>query len=168
MTATPNDPPDKAVADENFADWKSHPFLDGLSVEHVARLAECAMPTHFKAGQIIFREGEMANRFYLVLEGKVALEADSADRPPVPVDSVTAGDVLGWSWLFPPYTWNFSARSLEPGRAIFFYGTWLRERCAEEPALGYELMKRTSAVLVRRLQVTRQELVCAVATLGRS
>lgn len=117
------------------------------------------MPTNFKAEQVIFREGEMANRFYLILEGCVTLEADAQDHPPVPVDSVTTGDVLGWSWLFPPYTWNFSARAAGPVRAVFFYGTWLRERCAAEPALGYELMRRTAGVVIRRLQVTRQELV---------
>jgi CRP/FNR family transcriptional regulator, cyclic AMP receptor protein len=69
--------------------------------------------------------------------------------------------VLGWSWLFPPYTWNFTARALTPVRAIFFYGTWLRERCDVEPELGYELMRRTAAVLMRRLQATRQQLIQA-------
>jgi CRP/FNR family transcriptional regulator, cyclic AMP receptor protein len=155
--ATPS--PDRPARDEVAVDWKSHPFLQGLSAEHLAILAECAMPTNFKAEQVIFREGEMANRFYLILEGCVTLEADAQDHPPVPVDSVTTGDVLGWSWLFPPYTWNFSARAAGPVRAVFFYGTWLRERCAAEPALGYELMRRTAGVVIRRLQVTRQELV---------
>jgi CRP/FNR family transcriptional regulator, cyclic AMP receptor protein len=117
------------------------------------------MPTDFKAEQVIFREGEMANRFYLILEGRVALETEAADHPPLLVDSVTAGDVLGWSWLFPPYTWNFTARALEPVRANFFYGTWLRERCATEPALGYELMRRTVGVVIRRLQATRHQLI---------
>jgi CRP-like cAMP-binding protein len=151
--------PDRPAKVEGAADWKSHPFLQDLNAEHLATLAECAMPTGFKAEQVIFREGEMANRFYLILEGRVALETEAPDRPPVPVDSVTAGDVLGWSWLFPPYTWNFTARAVGPVRAIFFYGTWLRECCAADPALGYELMRRTAGVVIRRLQATRQQLL---------
>lgn len=152
---------------EGAADWKSHPFLQDFSAEHLATLAECAMPTSFKAEQVIFREGEMANRFYLILDGHVALETEAPDRPPVPVDSVTAGDVLGWSWLFPPYTWNFTARAIGPVRAIFFYGTWLRERCASDPALGYELMRRTAGVVIRRLQVTRLQIIRFAVDQGR-
>jgi CRP-like cAMP-binding protein len=117
------------------------------------------MPTRFEAEQLIFREGEMANRFYLILEGRVVLEADAPDRPPVLVDYASTGDVLGWSWLFPPYIWNFTARAVEPGRAIFFYGTWLRERCGSDPSLGYELMRCTAGVMIHRLQAARQELV---------
>jgi len=119
------------------------------------------MPTGFDAGQLIFREGEIANRFYLILAGQVQLEAEAADRPGVLVEYVGAGDILGWSWLFPPYTWNFTARTVEPVRAIFFYGTWLRDRCEAEPAFGFDLMKRTAAVAIRRLQATRRQLVRA-------
>jgi len=159
---TPQDTPcpDGPAGTEGAADWRTHPFLDGLSAEHLGTLAECAMPTSFKPEQVIFREGEMANRFYLILEGRVALETETLDRPPVPVDLLAAGDELGWSWLFPPYTWNFTARALGPVRAVFFYGTWLRERCVTDPAFGYELMRRTVGVVIRRLQATRQQLLC--------
>lgn len=141
--------------------WKAHPFLRDLNPGLLTPLAACAMPTEFKAGELIFREGEMANRFYLIIEGRVQLEAEAPDRPGVLVDYIGAGDVLGWSWLFPPYTWNFTARAVEPVRAIFFYGTWLREQCDTDPALGYELMKRTTAVVIRRLHAARQQLVHA-------
>ncbi len=143
--------------------WHTHPFVRGLSPELLATLASCAMPTTFRAGEVIFREGEMANRFYLVLHGRVQLEAEVRDRPGVIVDEIGGGDVLGWSWLFPPYTWNFSAIALEPVQAVFFYGTWLRERSETDLSLGYELMKRTAVVLMRRLQATRQQLVQSVA-----
>jgi CRP/FNR family cyclic AMP-dependent transcriptional regulator len=141
--------------------WQNHPFLRGLNESQLAVLAECAMTTSYAAEQLIFREGETANRFYLIVEGRVQVEAEAPDRPAVPVEVVTAGEVLGWSWLFPPYTWNFTARALTPVRAIFFYGTWLRERCDVDPELGYELMRRTAAVLMRRLQATRQQLIQA-------
>lgn len=145
--------------EKGVASWSSHPFLEDLSPEHLAILAECAMPTGFEAGQVVFREGEMANRFYLILEGRMVLEAGVREQPPVAVDTIAAGEVLGWSWLFPPYTWSFSARAVEPVRAIFFYGTWLRERCVADPGFGCELMRRTAAVVIRRLQATRMQLI---------
>jgi len=67
--------------------------------------------------------------------------------------------VLGWSWLFPPYNWHFSARAVEPTTAIFFYGTRLREECEDDPAFGFELMKRVAAIVIQRLQVTRVQLL---------
>ncbi|MCC6821842.1 MAG: cyclic nucleotide-binding domain-containing protein [Verrucomicrobiota bacterium] len=158
-------PPDGTPPDSQLgADgWKTHPFLRDLNPGLLTPLAACAMPTVFKAGELIFREGELANRFYLIVAGRVQLEAEATDRPGVLVDYIGPDDVLGWSWLFPPYTWNFTARAVEPVRAIFFYGTWLRERCDADPALGYELMKRTTAVVIRRLQAARQQLVFAAA-----
>ena len=117
------------------------------------------MPTSFAADEVIFREGEIANRFYLILEGCVILETKTPDRSSVKADSLTTGDVLGWSWLFPPYIWNFTARATSCVHAIFFYGTWLRERCAVDPVFGHELMRRTATVVIRRLQATRQQLI---------
>ena len=116
------------------------------------------MLTHFETAQLIFRSGETANRFYLVESGSVALESN--ERPaPLVIDSVTAGDLLGWSWLFPPYIWHFDARAAEPTSAIFFYGTVLREYCEKDPALGFELFKRMSVVMIRRLQAARGKLL---------
>lgn len=149
--------------DEGAGDWKSHPFLKDLSPEHLVALTECAMPTEFTAGEVIFREGEMANRFYLILEGLIVLETKAQDCSSVNVDSISVGDVLGWSWLFPPYLWNFRARATSRVRAIFFYGTWLRERCVTDPAFGYELMRRMAEVVIHRLQATRQQLIRATA-----
>jgi CRP-like cAMP-binding protein len=146
-------------------DWKHHPFLEGFSAEHLATLTECAMPTNFGADEIIFREGELANRFYLILEGCVVLETQTPDRSLVKVDSLTRGDVLGWSWLFAPYVWNFTARTTSSVRALFFYGTWLRERSSTDPAFGYELMRRMAGVVIRRLQATRQQLICSAVRL---
>ena len=136
-----------------------HPFLTGLNPEHLEILADCAMQTQFEPNQMIFREGEVANRFYLILEGKVALESASKEHGMVPIETIGPSDVLGWSWLFPPYYWHFDARALEPTRAIFFYGTRLRERCEEDHDLGYELIKRTAQVLMHRLQATRRQLL---------
>jgi CRP-like cAMP-binding protein len=100
----------------------------------------------------------MANRFYLIENGTVILEAPSFDDSPVLIETLSAGDLLGWSWLFPPYRWHFDARATGPTTAIFFYGTVLREYCEKEPSLGYELFKRMSEVMIRRLQSARDKL----------
>jgi CRP-like cAMP-binding protein len=138
-----------------------HPFCVGLSTRHLQFLAECAMEMEFAAGERIFGEGDIANRFYLIEAGKVALESPSPDGTPVPIQTIGPGDVLGWSWLFPPYLWNFDARAVEQTRAIFFYGTRLREQCEADHELGYELMKRVSMVMLKRLQATRRRLSAA-------
>jgi CRP-like cAMP-binding protein len=138
----------------------AHPFLLGMNEQHVRLLADCAMHSHFHTDEIIFREGEAANRFYLIVRGKIRLESSTLGEP-VPIDEIHDGDLLGWSWLFPPYAWHLTARALEETEAIFFYGTILREYCEKDHSLGFELFKRMSAVMLRRLQAARQKLMTA-------
>ena len=144
----------------------AHPFFKGLSEPQLDQLSHQAMPINFPAGQMIFREGELANRFYLLLEGEVALESPSqpAGGAATRVQTLGAGDVLGWSWLIPPHFWRFDARAVKPTQSIFIYGTRVRELCEEDHTLGYELMKRTSAVLIERLQATRRQLLKQAGT----
>lgn len=136
-----------------------HPFVKGLNPHQLRLLNDCAMEVNFQADELIFREGDPANRFYLILEGNVALESYTEEAGRIPIQIVGAGEVLGWSWLFPPYYWHFDARALEPTKALFFYGTPLREECECDHDLGYELLKRMSEVLLQRLQATRRRLV---------
>jgi CRP/FNR family transcriptional regulator, cyclic AMP receptor protein len=100
----------------------AHLFFIGLSAHYIRLLADCAMFTGFQADQVIFRAGETANRFYLIERDKVALESSTLGEP-VRIEEIGDGDLLGWSWLFPPYAWHFTARALENTTAIFFYGT---------------------------------------------
>lgn len=137
----------------------SHPFVRGMKPEHLKILADSAIEVSFPEGELIFREGDAANRFYLVTEGEIAVESHAKDSPPVLIQRLGDGEVLGWSWLFPPYYWNFDARAIKPTRAIFFYGTRLRERCEEDRDFGYELMKRMSQVMLQRLHLTRREML---------
>jgi len=145
-----------------------HPFLAGMNRPQLASLTDCAMATNFKKKQTIFREGEMANRFYLIETGKVVLESSEGLGNPVIIDTISPGDLLGWSWMFPPYTWQFTARTTEPTTAIFFYGTILREFCEKDHSLGYELLKRMSAVMVKRLQAGRKKMLVFHAYNARS
>ena len=139
----------------------AQPFFKGLSAPQLAVLLANSMEVEFPAGKSIFKESELANRFYLVLKGQVALESAAKDKKGVPqlIQTIGAGDVLGWSWLFPPYYWRFDARAVKPTKAIFIYGTRVRELCEQDHDLGYELMKRTAEVLIGRLQATRRQLL---------
>jgi len=136
-----------------------HPFLAAMKREQLALLTDCAIPVHFTKGQIVFQEGELANRFYLIETGKVALESGSAEGPPLTIETIGAGNLLGWSWMFPPYVWRFTARAIEPTEAMFFYGTILREYCERDPSLGYELFKRMAPVMINRMQTARRNLL---------
>lgn len=137
----------------------AHPFCRGMSPAHLRILADWAMPARFEKDERVFREGDPANRFYLILTGDVALETYVKDWGTTLIQTLGPGDVLGWSWLFPPYYWHFDARALQPTSAIFFYATRLRERCEQDHEFGYELMKRTTEVVIQRLQKTRQHLL---------
>jgi len=136
-----------------------HPFLAGMNRTHLSLLTDCAIPVSFKTGQTILREGEMANRFYLIESGEVALESGGGLGEPVIVDRIGAGDLLGWSWMFPPYVWRFTARAIKPTSAIFFYGTILREYCERDNSLGYELFKRMAPIMLKRMQAARDKML---------
>ena len=136
-----------------------HPFAQGLEERHAALLTGCAANVHFDARQLIFREGEEANQFYLVREGKLAVELLAAERGAITILTVGAGEVLGWSWLVPPYRWKFDARALEPTRAIALDGKCLRIKAEQDHDLGYELLKRVAHIMEERLQATRLQLL---------
>lgn len=136
-----------------------HPFLAGMNRAQLAVLTGCAMAARFKTGETILREGEFANRCYLIETGKVVLEFGGNFGEPLVIETIGAGDLLGWSWMFPPYSWQFTARAIEPTTAIFFYGVILREYCEKDHSLGYELLKRISAVMIKRLQAAHKQML---------
>jgi CRP/FNR family transcriptional regulator, cyclic AMP receptor protein len=143
---------------------EQQPFFKGLSPHQLQLLTDSAMKMQFEAGQSIFEAGSPANRFYLILEGKVMLESEVPEHGMIPVQTLGPGDDLGWSWLFPPYYLHLSARALEPTKTIFFYGTRLREQCEQDHDLGYEIMGRIADVVIQSLNATQQRLIeCTVA-----
>lgn len=137
----------------------AHPFLKGMSPHHLELLALCALPTEFDAGQVVLREGEPASGFYLIETGTIVLEAKTEDGKTVVIDTVSAGEPLGWSWLFPPYLWSFDARATEPCTALCLSGLLLRQHRDDDLTLSHELHKRASEVMVRRLKAARNKLV---------
>ena len=132
-----------------------HPFWAGLNPRYFDMLKNCARFLRFEAGQSIFQEGGNADHFYLIQKGRVTLHAFVPGRGAVTVQTVSAGDALGWSWLFPPHQWHFSAHSSDPTEAIVFGAKLLRDEAERNHDFGYELTKRVSKMLLQRLQETR-------------
>ncbi len=136
-----------------------HPFFEGLGAEYIDFIAGCGRNETFDSGEYIFREGGDADTFYIIREGHVALEIASSGHGPITIQTVGKGDVLGWSWLYPPYKWFLDARSVETVRTVALDGECLRNKCEEDTGLGFELMKRFSYIITQRLQATRLQLL---------
>ena len=136
-----------------------HPFFEDLEPEYLKLLVGCASNVRFQIGAYLFREGEEASHFYLIRQGRVAVEIYAPQRPPIVVQTLEGGDILGWSWLIPPYHWRFDARVVEPARAIALDGKCLRSKCEENHDLGYALLKRFAHIVDQRLEATRMQLL---------
>jgi CRP-like cAMP-binding protein len=135
------------------------PVFAGLEPRYAAQLAGCAATAGFARGEPVFREGDPADVFYVLRRGRVALELFVPGRGAVTIETLEPGEVVGWSWLFPPHRWHFDARAITAVRAVAVDGACLRGKCDEDTALGYELMRRFSAVMIERLQATRVRLL---------
>jgi CRP/FNR family cyclic AMP-dependent transcriptional regulator len=138
---------------------RQHVFFDGLEDRYIRFVTSCAKNARFEANQQIFREGEPANSFYFIREGLVSVELTIPQRGPKTVQTVRDGDVLGWSWLTPPFRWHFDARAVQPTHALVFDGKCLRAKCEEDHDLGYEILKRFTNVVTERLDATRLQLL---------
>ncbi len=136
-----------------------HPFFRGMKPEPLDIIAGGATEVTFKPDQILLRQGEPANRFYLIESGRVALEAHEPANGTVLVESIGPGDVVGWSWLFPPFVWHFTARAVEPTRAVVLDGAHLLVTAERNREFGYDLMKRVGQMVIHRLQSTRKKLL---------
>lgn len=137
----------------------AHPFFKGLDEKYVKLIVGCASNVRFNPGHFIFREGEEANNFYLIRQGKVSLELFAPNRGSVTIQTIEEGDLLGWSWLIPPYHWHYDAKALELTRAFALDGKCLREKCEKDNSLGYELLKKFSHIIAERLQATHLQLL---------
>jgi len=136
-----------------------HPFFRDLAQADVQFIAGCGSNVRFDPDQYIFREGDPMDRFYLIRHGRVALEIGSPDRGRLTIGTLGEGELLGWSWLVPPYRSSSDARAVELTRATMFDGACIRGKCEADPRLGYELLKRVAQILGQRLQATRLQLL---------
>jgi CRP/FNR family cyclic AMP-dependent transcriptional regulator len=135
-----------------------HPFLSAIPIGSLRRLATHAQRRSYAAGEEIFVEGHVADRFFLIRQGLVRLDLEVPGRGRVQVETVGADSAFGWSWLFAPYQWHLSATAVERTTTLVFDADLLRSVMASDSVVGYELMRRFAAVMFDRLQATRLRL----------
>ncbi|KVD88279.1 Crp/Fnr family transcriptional regulator [Burkholderia ubonensis] len=136
-----------------------HPFFAGFDAQHLEIVQGCASNRRCDAGQYVFREGEPADEFFLIRHGRIALEISSPGRKPVVIETIGVGEIVGASWLIPPYRWMFDARALELTRLIGIDAACLREKCECDHDFGYQMMKRFLPILAKRLHATRMQIL---------
>lgn len=136
-----------------------HRFFAGIEPALGQVVCGCACNLRFEADQYLLREGDPADEFFLIRHGAVALEIHVPGQAPVVFATLKEGDIVGISWLLPPYRWAFDARAVELTRVIGINAKCLREKCEADHDLGYELMKRFLPVLTERLHATRLQIL---------
>jgi CRP-like cAMP-binding protein len=143
-----------------------HPFFQDMEDRFIRQLVGCASNARFEAGQYLFRQGEIADHFYLLRKGHMAIEIHAQERGAIILQTLGAGDIVGWSWLVPPHRWLFDGRAVETVRAVALDGACLRQKCDEDHDLGYALLKRFSAIIAKRLEAARLQLINIHGPLG--
>ncbi len=141
-----------------------HPFFKGMTDDQVRVVAETGTLVRYSEGEYIFTDGGKADACYLILDGNVALGLQTPGGGPRAILTLHAGDLLGWSWLYPPYRWSYDAHVHSATEVVRFDGPLLKEAAESDPALGYELMKRFTAMLVKRMQSIRIQLLDVYST----
>lgn len=136
-----------------------HLFFQDLPPDNVEFISGCGKNVVFRQGALIAEEGAAANEFYVIRSGTVSIETHVPQKGSTRLQTLKAGDILGWSWLFPPYRWTFDSRALDTVHAIALNGKCLREKCEKDTALGYRLMKKFSQIMTERLRATRLQLL---------
>jgi CRP/FNR family cyclic AMP-dependent transcriptional regulator len=137
----------------------SHPFFAGLNAGAMRLIAGCASNVHFAEGEFLFEEGHEANQFWVIRRGRVAMQMESPGQGAIVTDTMDEGEVVGWSWLVPPYRFFADGRAVTPVSATALDGACLRGKCEADPELGYQLLKRVTSVMYQRLQSTRIRLL---------
>ncbi len=147
---------------------REHPFFDEVDSSTIALLSGCATIVHFRPGEVLAREGEPADAFYVLRSGRVALRMHSPAGGAILVDTVEYDDVLGWSWLVAPYRWASDAVAVAQTSAIRFEAGCLRGKCADDPAVGYAFLRKVTPVMARRLASANHRLLDLYGGGGRS
>lgn len=134
-------------------------LFQGMKREHIGLLSGCATEVRYEAGDYPSRAGAHSDRFWVVRDGRLALELWAPGRGSITIAIMTPGDVVGFSWLVPPYQTQFDVHAVAPTRALLFDGRALRERCERDPELGYQLMSRFGGLMVERILVLTMQLL---------
>ena len=136
-----------------------HAFFSGMDNSYVKFLSDSANELQMKTGDVLFQYGKPADKFYLLRQGKVSIQVPALMGPALDIQTLGDDQILGWSWLIPPYRWSFLARALEDSDLIEFDGSAILARCQEDPKFGYELFKRFASLMSERLDAARQKMM---------
>lgn len=135
------------------------PLFKGLKPEHIKLISGCASNARYDAGTFVGREGHPADKFWVLREGRMALQIHAPGRGPLTILTLGENDAVGWSWLVPPYQLRFDIHVVQTTRALVFDGKCLRGKFANDPELGYEMMQRFSSMILRRLDAMSLQLL---------
>jgi len=148
------------VSKQSTEDYLStHPFFSGLDDSYREFLSNSATELQIKKGSVLFKQGDRADKFYLLRNGQVSVQVPALMGPSLEIQTLGEDQVLGWSWLIPPYRWNFLARAVEESDLLEFDGGAILARCEEDPKFGYELFKCFAALMSERLAAARQKMM---------
>ncbi|WP_411728313.1 Crp/Fnr family transcriptional regulator [Methyloglobulus sp.] len=137
----------------------SHEFFSGFNGDILKFLSECSSTCEIKKGWILFRQGESADKFYVVRNGYISIQIPAIIGPNLEIQTLSKGQVLGWSWLIPPFKWNFQAMAEEDSELLMFDGIAILARCEQEPKFGYGLLKKFAELMSLRLDAARQKMM---------
>ena len=137
----------------------AHAFFSGLDDNFMKFLSNSATEIKIKQGDVLFQQGERADKFYLLRNGQISVQVPALMGPTLEIQTLGEDQMLGWSWLIPPYRWNFQARAAEDSSLLEFDGSAIVARCEEDPKFGYELLKRFAALMSERLDAARQKMM---------
>lgn len=135
------------------------PVFSGLSDDFIARLAAHASERKVQSGEVLFRSGEQARHFFMLIDGEVSIEIPAVTGPTLQVQRLRPIRVLGWSWLLPPFKWSFNARAETDSTVLEFDGEAVLKDCEADPAFGYEVIKRFSALMAERLDAAHKKMM---------
>lgn len=138
---------------------RDHPFIRGLDPKHVQALQECASPQEIPRGNYLWRQGDPAKTVYLLYEGEVSLGMTTPNEGLLRLETLSGGDVLGWSWILAPYRWHFDAYAVTAVRSVGLDAAGLRKHFEMDPELHLQMLVRLVPVIDRRLHATQRKLL---------
>lgn len=148
------------MTDAATAEYLSgHDFFSGFSEEIRQLLWQCSTSREIKKDQILFVQGDIADKFYVIRTGLMSIQVPAIMGPTLEIETLGMDQVLGWSWLIPPYRWHFQTSALEDSELLEFDGTRLLARCEQDPKFGYELLKKFAGLMSERLNAARKKIM---------
>ena len=134
-------------------------LLSGLSGRELQFLESVSQEAHLRSGDLLFEEDGVANTFYIILQGKVGLEMTSPGKPPIVIQTLGDGELVGVSWLFPPYRWTWRARAVTDTSAVAFDAAKVRAQFELDSELAHRLLSFVTKEAIGRLHSTRVQLL---------